>query len=120
MYKGQVMQLAQKPEDKLAVIHSENKSQKLGFVDFIDNLNESEKALTTGKFQYYIPWRVVWKENSISNVCRIGFDAAMTVRGPCSLNSLLTKGVNSMNKLVEIVIRWMAYICAFHTGINKM
>ena len=120
VYKGQVKQLAQKPEDKLAVIQSENKLQRIGFVDFVDNLNETEKALITGKFQYYIPWHVVWKENSIRTACRIVFDASMTVPGGCSLNSLLAKGVNSMNKLVEIVIRWMTYICAFHTDINKM
>ena len=81
VYKGQIKELAQKPEDKLAVIQSETKLQKFEFVDFVDNLNETEKALITGKFRYYIPWRVVWKENSISTTCKIVFDASMTVPG---------------------------------------
>ena len=108
------------PEYKLAVIQSESKLQKLVFVDFVDNLYEDEKALITGQFQYYIPWRVVWNENLLSTACRIVFGASMTAAGGCSLNSLLAKGVNSMNKLVEIVIRWMTHICALHTDIHKM
>ena len=37
-----------------------------------------------------------------------------------SLNDLLAKGKNSMNKLVEIVIQWLKHKIAFHTDIKKM
>ena len=56
IYKGQVRQLVTRPEDKLAVIASENKLQKLGHVDFNENLGDAEKALIDGKLQNYSPW----------------------------------------------------------------
>ena len=37
-----------------------------------------------------------------------------------SLNDILAKGKNNMNKLVEIVIRWSSHKAAFHTDIKKM
>ena len=40
--------------------------------------------------------------------------------GGISLNDLLAKGTNSMNLLVEIMIRWTTYLFAFHTDIQKM
>ena len=39
-------------------------------------------------------------------------------KGRRSLNSLLAKGTNSMNKLLEIVIRWSIH--KVHTDIQKM
>ena len=120
IYKGQVRQLATRPEDKLAVIASENKLQKLGHVDFYENLGDAEKALIDGKLQNYIPWRVVWNENSTSTTCRLVFDASHTPKGGCSLNSLWAKGLNGMNKLINILIRWTVYKHAFHCDIQKM
>ena len=37
-----------------------------------------------------------------------------------SLNDVLGKGKNNMNKLVEIVIRWTIHKIGFHTDIKKM
>ena len=37
-----------------------------------------------------------------------------------SLNDILAKGRNNMNKLVEIVIRWYTHKFAFHTDVQKM
>ena len=37
-----------------------------------------------------------------------------------SLNSILAKGRNTMNKLVQILFRWMTYRFAYHTDIQKM
>ena len=92
--------LDQRPADKLAVIESENKLQRLGFVDYVENLTDKEKSFIDGKLQNYIPWRVVWNENSISTSCRLVFDASHKTSGCCSLNGLLAKGVNSMNSLL--------------------
>ena len=71
IYKGQVKQLATRPEDILAVITSENKLQQLGHVDFYENLGDAEKALIDCKLQNYIPWGVIWNENSTSTTCRL-------------------------------------------------
>ena len=45
MYKAHARKLNSRPDDGLAVKQSENKLQQLGFVDFLDNLSEDEKAL---------------------------------------------------------------------------
>ena len=120
VYKGQAKKLSLKPEDRLAVVESENKMQKLGFVDYVENLNQEQLAQIEGRPKYFIPWRVVWNENSVSTGCRLIFDGTQSSHGGCSLNSLLAKGVNSMNKLLEIVIRWTVWPFSFHCDIQKM
>ena len=52
--------------------------------------------------QNYIPWRAVWKENSLSTPCRVVFDASSNTGNGFSLNDILVKGRNNMNKLAEI------------------
>ena len=68
----------------------------------------------------FIPWRVVWNPNSISTLCRLVFDASMRTNREYSLNDLLAKGRNNMNKLVQIAIRWTTHLFAYHTDIQKM
>ena len=53
----------------------------------------------------YIPWRAVRIENSLSTPCRVAFDAFSNTGSRFSLNDILVKGRNNMNKLVEIFIR---------------
>ena len=96
----QVRKLNANPKDKAAVIKSQQKLQHLGFVDFV-------------------PWRAVWKEGSVTHACRMVFDGSQAMKGGYSLNSLLPKGMNRMNKLVEIMIRWSTWKHAFHTDISK-
>ena len=78
IYKGQAKKLTSKPEDRLAVIESENRMQKLGFMDYLENLTEEQQAQIKGKLQNFIPWRVVWSENSVTTVCRLVFDASLS------------------------------------------
>ena len=121
VYRGQTRSLSSRPVDRAAVIESEGKLQALGFVDYVENLSELEKGLVLGsKTKYFIPWRVVFNENSLTTPCRLVFDASHASKGGCSLNSLLAKGANSLNKLVEILIRWTSYVHAFHTDVSKM
>ena len=56
----------------------------------------------------------------MSTTYRLVFDASQGTKEGCSINSLLAKGANSMNKLVEILIRWTVCKNAFHTDIQKM
>ena len=76
--------------------------------------------LSEAEMKYYIPWRAVWKQNSISTPCRVVFDASQITNTGYSLNDVIAKGRNNMNKLVEIVLRWMTHQVAFHTDIQKM
>ena len=121
IYESQIRGLEKKPNDKVTILESEGKLQKLGFVDYLDNLpNEDKDAILSSKVKYFIPWRVVFNESSVSTPCRLVLDASCCPRTGCSLNSLLAKGTNNMNKLTVILIAWCLNLCAFHTDIAKM
>ena len=121
VFRAQLKKLNSESNDKIAVLDSEKKLQDLGFVDYFSNLTEEQKAaIMGGKVRHFIPWRAVFNENSVSTSCRLVFDASQPTLGGCSLNSLLAKGANSMNKLIQIMIRWLTWGHAFHTDISKM
>ena len=60
----------------------------------------------------------MWNGNSISTPCRPVFDASQPTACGWSLNYILAKGKNNINKFV--VIRWSINKTAYHTDINKM
>ena len=60
--------------------------------------------LRRSEIQNFVPWRAVWNGNSISTPCRLFFDASQPTASGWTLNDILAKGKNNMNKLVEIVI----------------
>ena len=70
--------------------------------------------------RYFIPWRAVWNEGSMTTPCRMVFDASMGSKGSCSLNSILATGANGMNKLVEVTTRWLTKPHAYHCDVSKM
>ena len=121
VYKGQVRKLNAQPDDMLSVLESERKMQDLGFVDYLSNLSSDEQdMIMNAEVRYFIPWRAVYNENSVTTPCRLVFDASMGCKGGCSLNSLLAKGSNNMNNLNDIHIRWRTNPHAFHTDVTKM
>ena len=120
VFNGQMKNLLAKDKERMAVVESEQKLQDLGFVDWVHNLSEQEQSLVNKDVQYVIPWRAVYNENSVSTPCRLVFDASQGTRSGCSLNSVLAKGVNSLNKLVEIMLRWTTHVHAYHTDVSKM
>ena len=121
VYNQQVRKLSSFPDDKRDVIESEAKLQKLGHVEFVKNLPpDVQNLLSTSPIQNYIPWRAVWKASSVTTPCRVVFDASQPTSSGHSLNSILAKGTNGMNKLVEILIRWYTHKVAFHTDVTKM
>ena len=121
VYQSQIKRLQTKPEDRAAAIESEKKLQDLNFVDYFENLGDEEKELIkSSAVRYFIPWRIVFNENSLSTPCRVVFDASLAPKGGRSLNSTLAKGAKSLNNLVQILIRWRTHHHAFHTDISKM
>ena len=87
----------------------------------MDDLPTNEKeAILASPVKYFLPWRVVWNLNSVTTTCRLVFDATMATNNSYSLNDLLAKGTNNMNKLVELLIRWSIKKYAFHIDIQKM
>ena len=52
--------------------------------------------------------------------CRLVFDASQPTKSGFSLNDILTKGRNSINKLQEVFVLWAIHKSVFHTDISKM
>ena len=117
----QIKKLSKYAKDKEEVIQSERKLQSLGYVGYLKNLPSNiQEELSINPVQNYIPWRCIWKENSLSTPCRMVFDASQPTNSGYSLNDLLCKGRNNMNRLVEVFIRWRSHKIAFHTDVAKM
>ena len=119
-YKNQARKLEKHPKERQKVMESERKLHDLGYVCFYDDLSVDEKTLFQGQLKYFIPWAVQWNENSLSTEVRVVFDATRSSYGGCALNSILGKGLNTMNKLIEILIRFTTYPFVYHTDIKKM
>lgn len=123
IYQQQIQKLNkhENAKDRLDVIESEAKLQKLGYVDFVDDLPEHiQLNLKSNPIKNFIPWRAVWKPSSISTPCRLVFDASMATPSGYSLNDILAKGKNGLNKLQQIIIRWCTHSIGLHTDISKM
>lgn len=120
VYQSQLKILNDRPDDKKSVLLFEQKLHDMGCVDYVENLEASQRDLILGNPpRYFIPWRPAWSE-SPTTPCRLVFDASMSAKGGCSLNSILAKGCNSLNNLQAITIRWMTHKHAFHTDVQKM
>ena len=121
VYRSQLRKLNRCKQDKDDVILSEGKLQALGYVKYVKDLPvDQQKQLKENAIQNFIPWRSVWNPNSVSTPCRMVFDGSQATDTSFSLNYLLPKGRNNMNKLVEIMIRWTMHKVAMHTDVRKM
>ena len=121
VYDGQVKKLNKNLDDKNDVIAAEKKLQDLGYVDFFENLtDDQQRKIESSEIQHFIPWLSVWNKNSKTTECRLVFNASHPTESGISLNDLLAKGCNNMNKLSEIGIRWQIWKYAFHTDVRKM
>ena len=123
VYQQQVKKLnhPSNNKDKQDVLASEEKLQKMGYVEYLRNLpKDTRSSLLLSKIKYVIPWRAVWKGNSISTPCRIVFDASQPTPSGYSLNDILAKGRNNLNKLQEVLVRWSVHSVAIHTDVRKM
>lgn len=98
------MSEAENEKDKRDIIESESKLQQLAYVDFVKNLPEKTQQMLAGH-KYFIPWIVVWKSNSFGTPCRIVFDASAATPSGYSLNDILAKGKNNLNRLQEMLIK---------------
>ena len=120
VYNSVTKALSKDPKGREDTIKAEGKLHSLGYVEWLDNLSEEDREMILNAIvKYFIPWRVVWS-SSISTPVRPVFDASQ--RGPngCSLNDILAKGSNNMNNLVQILLRWITHIWAYHTDIRTM
>ena len=120
VFNAQLKFLNDRPDDKKSVLEFEKKLQSMNWVDYLSNLEKSEHDMILNQpVRNFLPWRPVWSD-SVTTPCRMVFDASMSAKGGCSLNSLLAKGCNSLNNLQEILIRWTVHKHVFHTDVQKM
>ena len=121
VYFQQVKKLSKIPDVKAAVLESELKLQDNGHVEWKKKLSSEElTVLNNQSAKYYMPWRFIHNENSVTTPVRIVFDASSVTRTGHSLNDLLAKGINSLNSMLEIFTRFCCNIIAVHTDIKKM
>ena len=121
VYKQQTKKLSRDPVAKEAVLKSEDKLQQAGHVEWLLNLSEEQIEMLNGCMtRYYMPWRFVMNENSISTPVRVVFDASAATASGFSINDILAKGINSLNSLLEIWIRFRSVVVAIHTDIKMM
>ena len=123
VYNQQLRKLG-KPEnkqDKLDILASEKKLHSLGYVGYVQDLPSSQQEmLRSSNIQNFIPWRAVWKPSSVSTPCRIVFDGSQATASGLSLNDILAKGSNNLNKLQEIIIRFQIRPVGIHSDVSKM
>ena len=120
VYKGQVKKLTANPKAKEAVIHSEGKLHTAGYVDWYVNLDSFVKELMKDGVVHFLPWRTQYNENSTTTPVRLVFDASAVTEGGYAMNHLLALGINTINSLLGIWLRWRIWPVAIHTDVTKM
>ena len=74
--------------------------------------------LRNNEIHNYIAWRIAWKLTSVSSPCRPVFDTSQPTDTGKSLNDVLVKGRNNMNKLQEVFMRWTMHRVAYHCDLQ--
>ena len=110
---GQLKRISQNEDTKEDVMNSFNKLASRGYLVPISTLPDEQKELVVGKPGYFIPWRTVHKEGSLSTPVRIVFDASSKTPGGSSLNDALAKGENRISSLYNILLRFRCRAAAF-------
>ena len=67
-----------------------------------------------------ILYAFVVNENSVSTPVRIVFDASSATASGFSINDILAKGINCLNSMPDIWIRFRLVVVAVHTDIKMM
>ena len=115
--RSQLRTIEKRPGMKEEVIAAHDKLQSRGFVKPISEL-PPEVQLEVSKGGYFIPWRTVFKESSLSTPVRPVFDASSRTPGGLSLNDCLAKGSNTLAKLLHLLIKFRVGSHAFSADIS--
>ena len=83
-------------------------------------MSEKHEILQSSEKQVLMRRKVVWNENYNSALCRIASNPSHPTASGWSLNDMLAKDKNNMNKLVEIIICWSINRVVIHTDIKKI
>jgi len=110
---GQLRKISQSDYVREDVMNSLNKLASCGYLVPISTLPVEQKELVVDRPGYFIPWRTVHKEGSLSTPVRIVFDASSRTPGGSSLNDALAKGENRISSLYNILLRFRCKAAAF-------
>ena len=118
--ESQLKQLSKNNQAKLDVAAAFEKLNSKGYVVCLSDLPIEEKRLVTDAPDpgYFIPWRAVWKETSISTPCRLVFDASSKTPGGESLNNILAKGENRLSKIHNILLQFRSKPSGFTADVR--
>ena len=121
VYHRWISKINKNPDDLDSIIKSEQKLQARGHVAFVKDLDpEQQNKIKLSPAKYFLPWRPVWNENSLTTPCRLTFDASDKTSTGYSLNDILPKGMNHINSLLEIIISWRNGKFAMASDIEQM
>jgi hypothetical protein len=116
------MRLVEKSEQtRLDILTSFNKLADKGYLMPVDLLPPDEINMINSNQDsgYIIPWRIVYKEGSLSTPVRMVFDASSRTPGGLSLNEILAKGENRLIRIHDILLRFRNLPSAFVTDIRQ-
>lgn len=108
VFRSQLALFKKRPDMKEDTVRSHDKLVQRGYVKREDQLTQEEKEKMNhiSGDGYFIPWRIVHNEGSISTPCRLVFDASSKTPGGNSLNGILAKGKNRLVKLQSLLARF--------------
>ena len=117
---SQVKLINKTPGMKEGVLISHGKLLTRGFVVPYDDLPDDIKEIMDSSAGpgYFIPWTVVFKASSISTPVRMVFNGSSSTPGGKSLNAILAKGMNTLARLLELVIRFRLKRFAFTADVR--
>jgi hypothetical protein len=120
VFESQLRIISRSEQMKADVLASFNKLATKGYLIPISQLPPESLAKVTSDHDagYYIPWRVVFKEGSLSTPCRMVFDASSKTPGGMSLNDCLAKGANKLAKIHDVLLQFRSLPAAFTTDIR--
>ena len=126
IFQSQLNRINSSEDMKLDVLASFNKLASRGYLVPISSLDmDTQKLVLDDKDAgHFIPWRTVFKENSLSTPCRIVYDASSRTPGGTSLNDILAKGENKLASIYNILIRFRcgksAFCCDIRLAYNQI
>jgi hypothetical protein len=121
VYRQQLRLLSKNPAAKEALLEMESGLQSAGYVEWVHKLDKDRiEMLNNVMARYYMPWRFVFNENSVTTPVRLVLDASSVTKSGYSLNDILAKGIKSLNSLLHIFIAFRVRVVAVHTDMKKM
>ena len=117
---SQLKAIGKSPDMRTDILKSHNKLLDRGHVMSYEDLSadEKQKMDTVPGEGYFIPWRTVYKEGSLSTPCRMVFDASQKTVGGESLNNILAKGQNPLARVLHLLLRFRKKFSAMASDIS--